>query len=362
MNQRTQERLATINQRNQERLAATNQRNQERWTAINQRNQRNQERLTTINQRNQERLAAINQRNQERLAAISQRNQERWAAMNQRSQERFEIHKVPISAKNVRSSSYSRLSDRYKRSAFATKESHESPTIFWNASDGMDAAGHSYSAYKSRSSSSTESGGCFRLSLAHEFIASLIWSNTIFDTRFDRCYCSSCYKYNWKDVLQAGDGLYVIPRDWVRLGIQVDSVTAELNDIWNCWRVTYHGTSVDAAIAIIKSRQFSIPGDQLLDGSFLAIRPGHIPRKQYIYSSPTIAYSSLPVYCPVYDFTANNNEHYRVKIVLACRQDPKLMHIQGETVGSGTTRICPYIPNGKIEYFTEARASLVPYG
>jgi hypothetical protein len=302
-----------MNQRNQERLAAINQRNQERLAAINQ---RNQERLGAISQRNEERLAAINQRNQERWTAINQRNEDRRAAMNQRSQERFAIQKAPIAAKNVRSSS----------------------------------------------SSPSESDGCFQLSLAREFIASLMWPNTIFNTKFDRCYCLACYKYNWGDVLQAGGGRYVIPRGWVRLGIQVDTVTAELNEIWNCWQVTYHGTSVEAAISIIKSRQFSIPGDQLLDGSFLAIRPGHIPRKRHIYSSPTIAYSSLPVYCPVYNFTTNTNEHYRVKIVLECRQDPKLMHIQGETVGSGSTRICPYITNDKIEYFTEARASLVAYG
>jgi hypothetical protein len=342
-----------MNQRNQERLAAINQRNQERLVAINQ---RNQERLGAISQRNEERLAAINQRNQERWTAINQRNEDRWAAINQRSQERFGIQKAPIAAKNVRSSSSSRLFDRHKGLAFAMQESHESPTISSNASE------QSYSANKSRSSSLSESDGCFQLSLAREFIASLMWPNTIFNTKFDRCYCLACYKYNWGDVLQAGGGRYVMPRGWVRLGIQVDTVTAELNDIWNCWQVTYHGTSVEAAISIIKSRQFSIPGDQLLDGSFLAIRPGHIPRKRHIYSSPTIAYSSLPVYCPVYNFTTNTNEHYRVKIVLECRQDPKLMHIQGETVESGSTRICPYITNDEIEYFTEARASLVAYG
>lgn len=142
----------------------------------------------------------------------------------------------------------------------------------------------------------------------------------------------------------------------------MDSVQAEMNNIWNSWQVTYHGTSKEAAISIIKSRHFSIPGDQLLDGSFLAIRPGHIPRKRHIYSSPTIAYSSLPVYCPTYEFITSENEHFDAKIVLECRQDPKLMQIQGETVGSGTKRICPHIPNDQIEYFTEARASLVAYG
>ena len=163
-------------------------------------------------------------------------------------------------------------------------------------------------------------------------------------------------------MLQAGGAPYVIPRDWVRLGVLVDPVVEQVQDIWNSWHVTYHGTSKEAALSIFEQRQFSIPGDQLLGVNFLAMRPGHIPEKQYIYTSSTIAYSSLPVYCPSYGFTSKQNQRYYVKIVLECRQNPQLMQIQSETVGKGRRRICPFIPNSKIEYFTEVRASLVVYG
>ncbi|CAF1181631.1 unnamed protein product [Rotaria magnacalcarata] len=326
MTQRKQDRLEEIAQRKQDRLEEIAQRKQDRLEEIAQ---RKQNRLDEIVQRKQDRLEAINQRSEDRLAAIYQRRQERL---------------------------------RYKPATGLEREYDESPTTSWDVLDGIDTSALSYSAKKNEPSLPTRLNICYHLSLAREFTASLMWPSTIFDTNFDRCYCSSCYNYKWKNVVHAGGWPYVIPRGWVRLGLKVDSVTAELNDIWNCWRVTYHGTSKEAAISIIKSRQFSIPGDQLLDGSFLAIRPGHIPRKRHVYSSPTIAYSSLPVYCPVYDFATDTNERYRVKMVLECRQNPKLMHIQGETVGSGSTRICPYITNDEIEYFTEARASLVAYG
>lgn len=163
-------------------------------------------------------------------------------------------------------------------------------------------------------------------------------------------------------MLLAGGAPYAIPRGWVRLVIHVDPVKQEVNDIWNQWQVTYHGTRQEAALSILVHRIFSIAGDQLLDGSILPIRPGHIPGQLFIYTSPTIAYSGLPTYAPSYKFVSADGCQYRVKLVLMCRQDPRLMNIQAETVGSFFKRICPHIPNEKIEYFTKARTSLVAYG
>ena len=229
-------------------------------------------------------------------------------------------------------------------------------------SDDLDNDQHSDSPDMYGSPLSMVPSCCPYLLLAREFVSCLRWPSAIFNSKFDRCYCHSCYESRWSDVLQAGGAPYVIPRGWVRLGVLVDPVVEQVQDIWNRWHVTYHGTSEEAAISILKQRQFSIPGDQLLGGNFLSIRPGHIPGKQYIYTSPTIAYSSLSVYCPSYGFTSKQNQRYRVKIVLGCRQNPQLMQIQGETVGKERERICPFIPNSRIEYFTEARASLVVYG
>lgn len=204
---------------------------------------------------------------------------------------------------------------------------------------------------------------CPYRTLAKEFIMSLNWKKAFFDRTHDRCYCSHCYKDSWKDVIDAGDSKYVIPRGWVRLGLHLDSAITETHDIWNKWIITFHGTTKIAAQSILTHRQFCHPGDVLIDGTKLAIRPGHIPGQLFVYTSPTIAYSSSPVYSQVYDFhSTENNNNYEVQIVLQCRQMPESYKIGPETIGANKTQICPHIPNSKIEYFTDRRASIHAYG
>jgi hypothetical protein len=208
----------------------------------------------------------------------------------------------------------------------------------------------------------SKASGCSYQALAREFAASLNWDKAFFDDSNDRCYCSRCYKDSWNDVIPAGDSKYVIPRGWVRLGLVVDPVTAKKHDIWNKWIVTYHGTSKVAAESIITHRHFCMPGDVLIDGTKLAIRPGHIPGQIYIYTSPTIAYSSSPVYSPVYNFhSTENNSNYEAQIVLHCRQMPTTFQIGPETIGA-KEQICPHVPNSQMEYYTDRRATLVAYG
>jgi neuralized-like protein 4 len=208
----------------------------------------------------------------------------------------------------------------------------------------------------------SKASGCSYQALAREFVASLSWDPAFFENSNDRCYCSRCYKEAWNDFIPAGDSKYVIPRGWVRLGLVVDPVTAKAHDIWNKWIVTYHGTSKIAAKSIIAHRQFCMPGDTLIDGTKLAIRPGHIPDQNFIYTSPTIAYSSGPVYSPVYNFhSEENGSNYEAQIVLHCRQMPKTFKVGPETIGA-KGQICPHIPNSEIEYYTDRRATLVAYG
>jgi hypothetical protein len=208
-----------------------------------------------------------------------------------------------------------------------------------------------------------KSSGCSYQALAREYIISLKWDKTYFDTSHDRCYCSHCYKDSWKDVIDAGDGKYVIPRGWVRLGLHIDPVLVKTQDIWNKWIVTFHGTTKIAAQSILAHRQFCLPGDVLIDGTKLGIRPGHIPNQTFLYSSPTIAYSSGPAYSPVYDFHSTENDaNYETQIVLQCRQMPNSYKIGPETIGAGKTQICPHIPNSEIEYYTDRRSSLIAYG
>jgi hypothetical protein len=204
---------------------------------------------------------------------------------------------------------------------------------------------------------------CPYMILAKEYVSSLQWHDTFFDSSFDKCYCTNCYPTKCADVTVAGGAEYVIPRGWVRLGLSVDRALAENYQIWTKWIVTFHGTSTIAAHSILAHRQFCLPGDTLIDGTQLGIRPGHIPNKNHIYTSPTIAYSSLKVYSPINHFRSFQFKRpYKVQIVFQCRQKPRSFTTQGETVGAGVARICQHIPNSQVEYYTDIRVSIIAYG
>ncbi|CAF1446744.1 unnamed protein product [Rotaria sordida] len=202
---------------------------------------------------------------------------------------------------------------------------------------------------------------CPTFKLCLEFVLSLKWRNSFFATQHNRCYCSICYLSNQPDVLIAGRANYVVPRGWAAFGLSVDPTLADCHDIWRTWIVTYHGTSTLAAESILKQRQFLIPGDTLIDGTRLAVRPGHIPGMEYVYTSPSIRYASLDMYSVRYNFRASSGQQYQAKIVLQCRQKPGTFKIQRETIGQGTRRICKFISNEQIEYLTNYRSSVVPY-
>ncbi|CAF0988236.1 unnamed protein product [Rotaria sp. Silwood1] len=193
-----------------------------------------------------------------------------------------------------------------------------------------------------------------------EYVNSLKWSISFFNNEHDRCYCQSCYSHDLPNKLQVADADYVVPRGWAGFGLGVDPFRDD--DPWNAWIVVYHGTSQLAAQSILSHRQFLLPGDFLLDGSKLAIRPGHIPGKVHIYTSPSIHYASLQVYSPMNSFQSpKTGKHYNVQIVLQCKQKPNTFKVQGETVGWGDKSICNIIPNESIEHFTNRRSSVIPY-
>jgi hypothetical protein len=204
---------------------------------------------------------------------------------------------------------------------------------------------------------------CSYMRLAKEFVASLDWNEALFDPSYDKCHCLKCYPADYPNVTEAGNAEYVVPRGWARVGLHVDSALIAQHNIWDEWIVTFHGTSLIAAQSILANRQFCLPGDRLIDGTLLGIRPGHIPNKKHIYTSPTIAYSSLPVYSPTYEHTsAKTKLTYDVQIVLQCRQNRDSFEIQRETVGAGKQPLCRFIPNNRVEYYTEIRAALIAYG
>ncbi|CAF3677794.1 unnamed protein product [Rotaria sordida] len=176
-----------------------------------------------------------------------------------------------------------------------------------------------------------------------------------------RSHLQKCYSLPLPDVISAAGEDYVVPRGWAGFGLQVDTTLVDYHNLWEEWIVTYHGTSTIAAESILAHRQFLLPGDTLLNGKPLSIRPGHIPGKAHLYTSPSILYASLNVYSVRYNFTDSSGKKYEAKIVFQCRQKPKTFCVQAETVGRGKDPICPFISNDKIEYYTVNRSSVVPY-
>jgi len=204
---------------------------------------------------------------------------------------------------------------------------------------------------------------CDYFKLCLEFMLSLDCSKRLFNRKHNRCYCENCYPPSYRDFLVEGGAKYVIPRGWVRFGLYIDDAQAEAEQIWSKWIVSYHGTSPQAAKSIIEHHQFLLPGDQCIDGNVIGIRDGHIPGKFQVYTSPTIAYSGDDIYSPSISFRSTaTGKSYKAKVVLQCRQQPGTFKIQAETIRAGNRRICPIIPNSEVEYFTEVRSSIVPYG
>jgi hypothetical protein len=213
-----------------------------------------------------------------------------------------------------------------------------------------------------RSSSMSTIRPCDYFKLCLEFMLSLDYSKRLFNRKQNRCYCENCYSASSRDFYVEGGSKYVIPRGWVRFGLYVDNAQAKAEDIWNKWVVSYHGTSAQAAKSVIEHHLFLLPGDQCIGGNVIEIRKGHIPEKFQIYTSPTIAYSGHDVYSSPIIFRSASGQSYKAKIVIQCRQQPGTYKIQAQTIGSGVDRICPIIPNSEVEFLTEARACVIPYG
>ncbi|CAF2539307.1 unnamed protein product [Rotaria sp. Silwood2] len=193
--------------------------------------------------------------------------------------------------------------------------------------------------------------------LCREFISSLSWPKIYFNNLYDRCYCSRCYSEKKCDSYLIANSPYVIPRGWVRFGLHVDNVKAQVEDIWKTWHNTYHGTNIDSALSIIKHGQFLLKGDTFENGNQLNCRC------PYLYTSPTIKYSARDAYARPIDFVASNDDRFIAKIVLQCKQKPGTYKIQGATGNARhEAKICNIIPKDKIEYYTDIRASVIPYG
>ena len=206
---------------------------------------------------------------------------------------------------------------------------------------------------------------CENLLVGREFLASRRWPATLRKAAHDRCYCSRCYLLTYNDTYTVGGNTYVIPRGWTRFGVHVDEPFAKHHNVWKTWVNCYHGTSIKNAISIVEHRQLLLPRDMTMDGKKLQIREGHIPGEYYFFTTPTILYAALDCYTHTYDFRSRKNKkNYKIKVALQCKQKPDSFIVQAETVGARQRqqRICPYVDNDRMEWKTQQRSAIMPYG
>lgn len=119
----------------------------------------------------------------------------------------------------------------------------------------------------------------------------------------------------------------------------------------------YHGTDPNSALSIISHRQFLLSGDTCNNSQQLN------SKCPYRYTSPTIKYSSRDAYARPQDVFDSNGERFTAKIVLQCKQKPGTYGIHGATGRAKcVAKLCDVIPNDRIEYYTNIRALVIPYG
>lgn len=204
---------------------------------------------------------------------------------------------------------------------------------------------------------------CDKVKIAREFLLKTNWPMDLVDDGFSRCYCQNCYQPDYRDTYTVGGRVYVIPRDYTRIGLKVDDTYANHLNMWHDWVNCFHGTSIYAAKSIVEHRMLLLPGEHTLSGETIKIRPGHLEGQQFFFTTPTIKYAGLPNYASCYEFTSTTDESiYNITVVLQCKQKPDSFDVQPETVGAGLSRICAYIDNKEIEWKTQQRASITPYG
>jgi hypothetical protein len=124
--------------------------------------------------------------------------------------------------------------------------------------------------------------------------------------------------------------------------------------IFQRWHTTFYGTSKDKLEPIINNRFIPFPGDQLLSGKTFTT---DLSDKKHVYTSPSINYACLEHVCPI-DTVNIDNEWYDIQVVLECKQNPA-----GNVKQRGCRRdVCRIIPDNEIEWKTDQRSSIVPYG
>jgi hypothetical protein len=201
---------------------------------------------------------------------------------------------------------------------------------------------------------------CALWELCEEFLPNL-QVDEFLDRRHDLCFCPKCYPKELPDIAMAGGHKFVIPRGWLRLGVEVMQGKAKANRIWDTWNVAFHGLSIPSLRTSFTHGQMLLPGDKLLDNSRLGVRKGHIPARKFFYSSPTVKYCKLHMYATPSTWTSKDGIKYTVQVALQVRQKPGTYSKQRESVFA-LRELCKHICNTQIEWYTDNRAAVVVTG
>lgn len=198
---------------------------------------------------------------------------------------------------------------------------------------------------------------CLNYLIAMGFLRKHNWPDNLMNRRYDRCYCESCYPVEQEKT-------YVVPRGWFRCGIQVDEVIAKHRNVWDDWLVCYHRTNIATAKAIIEHRQMLLPGERKLDGKHVSRKPGRSTSEtKQFQTTPTINYAGLESKGVNYLFKYKIfKKEYKVKVVLQCKQKSDSITIRAVETVDESKRICPFVPNDRLEWVTAQRQAIMPYG
>lgn len=158
---------------------------------------------------------------------------------------------------------------------------------------------------------------------------------------------------------------YEPPVGWYSMALYYPDVGERAID--EHWCFCYHGTQARFVSSIIKNR-LVVPGNRTEDGKYVKIQPGHIPNKNYIYTSPSIYYSSHYIYAwpTTWQYTNDFGETktFYVRTVFQVRQKPGTFSIQRNTVGDscwdGSVLFDENFGNEELEWESSDQNTIVP--
>ena len=197
-----------------------------------------------------------------------------------------------------------------------------------------------------------------------EFLQFLSWPMSIFEDSGFRCYCPHCYPANWPSVMEVAGEKYIVPRGWCRFGLKVSELVARYSNIWENWANAYHGTTPQNALSIIQHGQLLINGDVTIEGKTVVTRSSRDKKQSKYFVSPHVCYASHPWYSQIIRFRKVWGQQYYGQVVLAMKVRPGVYQKQRETEGGAKEIFDDYsvIPKNEIEWYSNRRNSVVPYG